>query len=118
MNKSETQDNIRLYLNDIILDEQQNIIEKYKSFYEKNRINPVMQPFLYMDIDEYFFIILEYQGYGVYFNDIEEGFGVCRLNHNLIDEYAEFANNSLNGAVTRLNELLADGSINKILSRA
>ena len=115
MKKDERQEDVRLYLDKKILAEKQSIVEEYELFYEKYRINPVIRSFLYLGSEEYFFVILKYQGYGIYFNDIEEEFGVCRLNHNPIDEYAEF-DGSLNGTVVRLNELMVDGNIDKVLS--
>ena len=114
MRKNEIK-SISIYLKNIIEGEEKGIISKYKLFYEKNKIVPKEKLFIYLGEEEYFFILLKDKGYGIYFNDIEEGFGVCKLDNDPITIYAEFSNDSLNGAIVRFNELLKDGTINDVL---
>ena len=106
---------VESYLKKLLEKEQKGIEKKYQSFYERKRIKPKIYTVNYLDAKEYFYVILKDKKYGIYFNDIEETFGVCKINNRLIENYAEFSNDSLNGALSKMHELIESGTMEEVL---
>ena len=95
---------VRSYLNKLLIKERVLFDADGLAFYDHNR--SVYKPILFRNgYNEHFFVILSYKEYGIYFNDIEESFGICKLDGGVCQAYAEYFDN-LAPTIHKLMELL------------
>jgi len=80
---------VKEYLIKIIEKEKLIFDKRELSFYYKNKINfiPIFFENFY---DEYFFVILKFNKFYIYYNDIEEIFGICEINNGKVVTSMEF----------------------------
>ena len=78
-----------------LLKEEENLYfqnDEEKLFYLTYKIPFVSYQFTQI-YNETFYIIFQMEDYGIYFNDIEETFGICKIENNECCKYAEFYDN-------------------------
>ena len=100
---------VKDYLNNVLKKEEQLLNEKTKTFYYKYKI-PLIPIFFPIFYKEDFFLILKYLNYGIYYNDIEETFGICKIVNNKCFKYADFSDN-LNATINKFQELLTNNNL-------
>jgi hypothetical protein len=66
--------------------------------------------------NEKFFVLMMHSKYGIYFNDIEEGFGICKFFNEKCIMHAEFSNDTLYGTIERFQELILNDNMDEVLS--
>lgn len=66
--------------------------DEEKIFYLTHKIPFISYLFTQID-NEPFYIIFQMEDYGIYFNDIEECFGICKIENNECYKCAEFYDN-------------------------
>ena len=90
------------YLTDLLRKEENIIEQRFLEFYKKYKIQPF--PISFKDSKEDFLLLLNYNNkLGIYFNDIEEFFGICRIKDNVCYDNSEFYD-SLNPTIQKLFE--------------
>ena len=81
---------IKLYLTDLLKIEENKYFQDNteKIYYLTHKI-PLVAYHFTAD-NEPFYILLQVDNYAIYFNDIEECFGICKIDNNECDKAAEF----------------------------
>jgi hypothetical protein len=95
-------DDVKIYLKNILLEEEmesENIV-----FFKENFVDFIPLEFNYLGNSEFFFIIIKIDEYAIYFNDIEEDFGICKIYNQKCTEYAEYYS-YLNPTISKLKAL-------------
>ena len=107
------ENNVLSYLKTVLNKEEKLLDKRVKNFYSKYRINitPIFFSVMYK---ENFYLLLKYLDYGIYFNDIENSFGICKIKDNKCVKYAEFFD-SLNATLIKFQELLSNHKLEKVL---
>jgi len=82
-------DSLTEYLNQLLKNEEKVMDDKIKEFYYKYKISltSFYFPILYQ---EDFYLLFRYLDYGIYYNDIEECFGICKIENRLCFKHADF----------------------------
>ncbi len=78
-----------------LLKEEENLYfqnDEEKLFYLTYKIPFISYRFTQI-YNEPFYIIFQMEDYGIYFNDIEETFGICKIENNECHKCAEFYDN-------------------------
>ena len=87
-------DDVKKYLLSLIKEEEKSLDKDVKNFYIKHKIAPKIIKIRYFENTyEPFFLILKFKNYGIYFNDIEETFGICRVTGDNCLEHSEYYDN-------------------------
>jgi len=102
MYKSEVND-VKDYLIGLLKEEEKLLSKGTNKFYNKYSI-PIV-PINFPTYKEDFYLLLQYLDYGIYFNDVEEFFGICKIKDNQCSKSAEYYD-SLNATVIKLMEIL------------
>lgn len=102
MYKSEIND-VKDYLIGLLQEEEKLLSKEANKFYNKYSI-PII-PIYCPTYKEDFYLLLQYLDYGIYFNDVEEFFGICKIKNNQCLKNAEFYD-SLNATVMKFMEML------------
>jgi len=105
-------DEIKKYLDVIILKNQTLFNQTTLKFYETNKI-PYVAIFFAKFYKEYFYLILSYQQFGIYFNDIEETFGICKVDNNICNQYIEFFDD-LAPTVQKFQDLVSSNKLDQL----
>ncbi len=107
---------VQQYLDTIIADGKRLFNLETLSFYEKNKIpySPILFDGFY---DEYFYLVFSYKEFGIYFNDIEETFGICKLDGNSCQKYIEFFDD-LAPTVQKFQNLLLNNKLSQVFTRS
>lgn len=92
MREHETE-SIKLHLTNLLKIEESKYFEnkEEKIFYLEHKVPLIAHYFTVQN--EPFYLIFKTKGYGIYFNDIEEGFGICKIDNEKCKKYAEFFDN-------------------------
>jgi len=114
MHKNE-QNNIEKYLNKHLMNEENCLFnEDVKIFYNHNKIKFELINFSNF-YQEDFFIILKIDKYAIYFNDVEECFGICEIKKNECIKYADFFD-TLAPTVQKFKIAYDEGKIENLFS--
>lgn len=105
---------VKKYLFNLMKEEENSFKKSIEIFYNKYKIE-FRSVYIQNFYDENFFLVLEYGNYGIYFNDIEESYGICKLHNNDCILYAEFFDN-LSPTIQKLMNLIENNSLDQILS--
>ena len=97
------------YINQLIIKEESSFSIKVRNFWSKYCCKPSKIHFKIEE--EYFYIVLRYKNFAIYFNDIEEVFGICILDKDICTKNAEFYDN-LNPTILKLLEIDSDDEKN------
>jgi hypothetical protein len=84
---------VRDYLENLIDNEEKKFFSRdTENFYKKYKVE--FYPIAMTNAcDEVFFLVLRFKEYGIYFNDVEEVFGICEIHDNKCINGAEFFDN-------------------------
>ncbi len=92
--------------------------EKYfnnniKQFYNEYKIvfTPIYFPSFYK---ENFFLVLKFKNFGIYHNDIEENFGICRIDNNECIKYAEFFDD-ITPTIQKFKNFILNNKLNELI---
>jgi len=83
-------ESIRLFLTDLLKIEENQFFkdDEEKIFYLTHKIP--LKSYHFIADDEPFYLVFQIGTHGIYFNDIEETFGICKIVNNQCNNSAEF----------------------------
>ena len=110
--REEDHNQINDYLKETIKNELWGFTKELKKYYNDYKINP-KRVFFEGFYNEEFYCILKYREYCIYFNDIEETFGICKIKNNICKYYAEFYDMLL-PTIIKFRELIDKNTIEEI----
>ena len=96
---------VNTYLKEVLKTEETMYFKdrEEKDFYFLHKIIPT--PYLFTDFyHEHFYVIFQIDRYGIYYNDIEEDFGICKIESGQCNLNAEFCDANLAPTVRRFKK--------------
>ncbi len=86
-----------------------------RNFYFAHKIDPT--PYLFTNFyHEYFYVIFQIDDYAIYYNDIEEDFGVCKIESDQCDLNTEFCDANLAPTVRRFKKALEEDAMETLFA--
>ena len=107
-------DEIKQYLSNLIKKEKDYFDEGIKRFFDKYKIDYTLIYFPFYK--ENFYLILKFKNYGIYFNDIEEYFGICKIYNNECQKYADIDDN-LSTTIKKLIEFYRNNRLDILFQK-
>lgn len=105
---------VEIYLNNLIKIEEKSFDKNIKQFYDENKIHFILISFPSF-YKEDFFLILKFLDYGIYYNDIEDTFGICKINNNQCLKYAEFFDD-LSPTIQKFKDMILNKNLEEIIN--
>ncbi|SFV57757.1 hypothetical protein MNB_SV-3-1396 [hydrothermal vent metagenome] len=112
MRKNEIE-TVKLFLIDLLKIEENQYFKnnEEKIFYLKHKVS--FTPYNFTFYDEPFYIICQINNWGIYYNDIEETFGICKIVNNECNESVEFFDN-LAPTVRKIKTAYEENNMNSL----
>jgi len=105
---------VEKYLCNLIEKEEKLFNKNIKQFYYEYKIvfTPIFFPTFYK---ENFFLVLKFKNFGIYYNDIEEDFGICRIDNDECVKYAEFFDD-LTPTIQKFKDFILNKRLDELVS--